>query len=51
MKPRAGKEIKWLRRLLDLEEDLGLIPSTHIRQMMTISNSNSKGFDVLFWLP
>ena len=50
MKPEDGKVIKWLRRILALE-GLGLIPRAHIRQLMTLSNSNSREFDVLLWPP
>jgi hypothetical protein len=32
--------------LAALAEDLGLVPSTHVRQLTTIWNSSSKGFDV-----
>lgn len=31
-------------------EDPGSVPSTHIKQLTTTCNANSKGFGTLFWL-
>ena len=32
----AGEIAQWLRVLAALAEDLGLVPSTHVRQLTTI---------------
>jgi hypothetical protein len=38
----TGKVGQWLGVLAVLVEDLGLAPSTHIRQLETTSNSSSR---------
>ena len=39
------------KTLAALTEDPALNSRTHIRRITTACNSNSRGFDVLFWSP
>jgi hypothetical protein len=47
----AGEIAYWLRAFVVLAEDLGLVPSLHIRQPETIYKSSSRGSDADFLLP
>jgi hypothetical protein len=42
--------LQWGRALAALAEDLGYIPSTHIRQLTNACNSSSRDSDIVFWL-
>lgn len=41
----------WGNDSVALPEDWGSIPGTYMREITTISNSNSKGSNTLFWIP
>lgn len=41
----AGKMIRWLRAFTSLSEDLSLMPSTHVRGLLTSCNSSSRWSD------
>lgn len=42
---------QWLRTLPALSEDSSLVPSSHVEQLTTAFNSDSKGSDALFRSP
>ena len=39
---------QWLKEHITLAEDLGSVPSTHIKWLITIYQSSSKGYNTLF---
>ena len=48
MGPRETAQ--WLRALTALVEDQESVPRTYIGQCITTGNSNSMGFNALFWI-
>ena len=46
---KAGDMAQLLRALAGFAEDLGWVPSTHVRWLTITCNSNSRRFTPLFW--